>query len=125
MWMAAVLAALAALLAAAATQEASIHRSAEQRERRTALIWAARAGMEVAAERLLRDPTKYNGETWDERGIRVEIRVASRNDAYHVSVQANHAPSGRSVALERYFRRVGPKDRPRLEAAPVPPIADK
>jgi hypothetical protein len=95
-----------------------LHR--RQRELQAAAL--ARAGVELAADRLLRDPEGYRGESVElipEGRVRVEVRADPRRaDLFRVASAARYPGEGKDTALRtaaRTFRRTSRDGRVRLE----------
>ena len=83
----------------------------------------ARAGVELAAARLLTDPAGYQGETVEPvpgSEVRIEVRAESgKTDVFRVTGTAHFPRDGRGTAgrsVTRTFRRTSRGDQVRLEA---------
>ena len=88
-------------------------------------VWLARAGIEIAAERLLHEPASYTGETVElvpRSQVRIEIKSEKENMVLVIS--AAHYPTDDRDAVKtmtQRFRRIVEKERVRL----VPIVMEK
>jgi len=87
-------------------------------------LWLARAGVELAAGKLLADPTGYKGETTapiPHAQVRITVEPAKgQPNVFVVTSEARYPtdePHPVTELLSRRFRRVAEKDRVRLESA--------
>lgn len=114
-----VLGAIAIILGVVAQQQLSYRRQVQRRQAQLQARWLARAGIERAAARLLRDPEGYQGETLTPLpggNVRVVIRPDGK-DAYVVESSADFAsdPARAECTTTRRFRRTARKDRVSLD----------
>jgi hypothetical protein len=107
---------------------AAARRSLDQRQRQLQAEWLARAGLELAADRLLAGPSGYPGETVEllpGSQVRIEVRVEPEApDVFRVTSEARFPKEGRESvrrSVTRSFRRTSRDNRVRLEVVPVPP----
>jgi type II secretory pathway component PulJ len=112
---------LAVLLGSIALQFSINRRNAERRANQLQSLWLARAGLDLAAAKLLAN-ADYRGETTslvDEGALRIDVR--RDNDVYRVTAEATYPAAGLLPVVReasRTFRRVG-GERVRLEALAV------
>ncbi len=124
----ALLVAVAALLivavatASVARQCVVGRRLVERRQQHLQAEWLARAGVELAADRLLADPTTYRGETLElipGGRVRVEVRADPKAaDVFRVSSEARYPDDeadGTRCSATRSFRRTRRDGQVRLE----------
>ncbi len=117
---------VAALLAMVALHTTANHNLARRRHEQLQAAWLARAGVELAIERLLSRPGGYTGETaepipqgrvWvtveQEKGAPGTFRVTSEA---HYPVDAGKVPAERTVMCR--VRRVSEGERVRIEVVP-------
>lgn len=122
-WAVVVLAILSLLLTGITRQLLTTRQVLRQREQRVQADWLARAGIELAAARLLGDPSTYNGETLEpipNGRVKIEVRPEKdQSDTFVVTVEArfpaDDVKAGRRL-LERRFQRKVEKDRVHLIA---------
>jgi hypothetical protein len=127
MWVIVLLSLLTVLLAAVFAQTLAARRLLGRRQQHLEAVWLARAGVELAAGRVLEGPADYKGETTEivpGRSVRIEVRrepgagdVVLITSAARFTGQDNRPVSH---TLERRFRRVVAKDRVRLEPVVAP-----
>jgi hypothetical protein len=115
------LAVLSTLLAAIAWQIVANRRHLERRHYRYQSHWLARAGVELAAARLLADPA-YRGESATpipQSKVKIEVRRdATSADLFHITSEARYPDESREPvvrSVSRDFRRVQDGDKVRLE----------
>jgi hypothetical protein len=124
LWTVVVLAVLTAVLGTITAQLLAGRRSVEGRRNQLQAQWLARAGVELAAARLLADPAGYKGETVEVipgGTVRIEVRPEPESSGtFLVRSEARFPAGDRGVARSegRRFRRTVEKDRVRLEALP-------
>jgi hypothetical protein len=123
--------AVVAVLAAGITWNlAAGRRLLDQRQRQLQAEWLARAGVELAADRLLIEPSGYRGETVEllpGSQVRVDVRAEpGAPDVFRVTSDARF-PNGGKESVRRsvtgLFRRTRRDGQVRLEAVPLPPSA--
>jgi type II secretory pathway pseudopilin PulG len=124
LWALLVLSIVTVLTAALTKQLLLDRRSAEQRRQQAQCLWLARSGVEMAAERLLRDPAGYTGEMI-ELIPHSQIRIVVQAEKENVVVVTSEAryPTDDSPAVQtltRRYRRTVEKGVARLE-----PVTDK
>lgn len=100
------------------------HRLAERRLNRLQSAWLARAGIDLAAARLLEQPEKYRGETLELLpGSKLRITVeAEKGEPFRVRSEARYPADGKeSVARTLAYRikRLTDQGRVRVELQPV------
>jgi hypothetical protein len=128
-WVLVVLAVLTAVLGTITCQFLAGRSLVERRQNQLQARWLARAGVELAAARLLADPGGYKGETVEVvpgGKVRIEVRAESGSpDTFVVRSEGRFPAVERGVTRseERRFRRTVEKDRVRLEV--VPPDAGR
>jgi hypothetical protein len=126
------LALVAVLMAVVLAQCVASHRLLEGRHKQLQAGALARAGVELAADRLLTAPTGYQGETVEPipgAQVRIEVRAeAGTENVYRVTCEARYAGDGGDAVLrsaKRSFRRTIRDNQVRLEVVPedqfVPP----
>lgn len=116
---------VAAVAAAITWQCLAGRRLLERRQNQLQAEWLARAGVELAADRLLTDPSGYKGETVEivpEGRVRVEVRAEpGEANVFQVTSEARYPGEGRDAVLRsahRSFRRVTRGNAVRLEVVP-------
>jgi hypothetical protein len=116
------LAVLFVVLAAVAWQGIASRRMLGRREEQLQAQWLARAGLEMAAARLLSNPAGYQGESLaiiPRSLVRIEVESKGQSkDVFHATCEARFPaddPRPSVRVLTRRFRRVIEKDRARLE----------
>lgn len=121
-WMLMVLGLLTALIANIARQHFNNRRALQQRQKQLQADWLARAGLELAAARLLANPQGYTGEALTPiSGARLQITVAhepKEPPTFLIACEASYGtddpwPAVRS--LTGRFRRLIADDLVRLE----------
>jgi type II secretory pathway pseudopilin PulG len=112
--------AIVTILMGTITAQIFINRkTADRRENQLQALWLARAGLEVAAAKLLSGTEDYRGEALElipESTVRIEVQ--RQKDTFHVRSEANYsAGSPQPVVreLNRTYRRVTEGKRVRLE----------
>jgi hypothetical protein len=121
---------VAAVVTAAITwQSVAGRRLVESRQHQLQAEWLARAGIELAADRLLSDPAGYRGESVElvpGGRVRIEVRAEpGKADVFRVSSEALFPQDGRDRALRtvtRSFRRTTRDKQVRLEVIPEPGV---
>jgi hypothetical protein len=113
---------VAAVGAAVTWQCVAGRRLLERRQNQLQAAELARAGVELAADRLLTDPAGYTGETAElvpGAEVRVEVRAEpGKADVFRVTSEARVPRDGLESVLRtatRTFRRLRRGDRVRLE----------
>jgi hypothetical protein len=116
------LAVVATVTAAVTWQVLAGRRLVERRQHQLQADWLARAGVELAADRLLRDPAGYRGESVELAPgavVRVEVRPDPADaGVFRVTAEARFPPEGRDAgrrSVTRSFRRATRGDRVVLE----------
>jgi hypothetical protein len=116
---------VSALVATAGWHVLLNRRLAERREHQLQAGWLARAGLELAAARLLGDPEGYAGESAEPVArslVRVTVqREKGSPDTFRVVSEARYPTDARGVVvreLTRRLRRVSEGGRVRLEVLP-------
>ena len=113
-----VLTVVSLMLGTIAWQAAAHRRLLARQEDGRQATWLARAGVEIAAGKLLADPKGYDGETAAvlPNGP-VKIAVRREKDVYHVTAEAKYGTTGPPAVrtAEARFRRVEEKGAVRLE----------
>jgi hypothetical protein len=101
----------------------------DRRQNEIQAVWLARAGMELAAARLLTDPAGYTGESVElVPRSQIKIEVRSEPDAPNTYVVISEAryptnlPRPVMRSLTSRFRRIVDKDRTRLEMVSLTPV---
>jgi hypothetical protein len=119
----AALAIVSALLAAITWECVAGRRLVERRQVQLQADALARAGVELAAERLLRDPASYQGESVEllpGGRVRIEVRAdPKRTDLFQVTSEARYPGDGSERVVrsaKRTFRRTSRNNEVRLEA---------
>ncbi len=128
MWALVVLAVLTVVIGVITWESVTGYRRADHRQAQLQALWLARSGVELAAARLLADPTGYTGETLElipRSQVRIEVKNdPAQKDTLLVSCEARYPTDERESVLQtqsRRLRRVVDKDRVRLEVvAPEP-----
>jgi type II secretory pathway pseudopilin PulG len=128
-WALVVLAVLAATTAAVTAQLLANRRWLDQRHNQLQAAWLARAGAELAAARLLTDPSGYTGEAVEPipaSQVRVDVhREPGSPDTFRVTSEARYPTDGQVVVLrsvERRLRRTVANDRVRIEVLADAPV---
>jgi hypothetical protein len=131
-WMLIVLAVLSALLTAITWQHLSGRRTLDQRQKQLQAVWLARAGVELAAARLLSNPAEYKAESlslFPGSEVRLTVRTEpNMPNTFVVTSEAHYRtdePQPVTRVLTRQFRRVVDKERVRLEHAGQEPASAK
>lgn len=126
------LAVVAALAAAVAWQCMAGRRLLDRRQSELQAEWLARAGVELAADRLLADPAGYTGESVEllpGTRVRIEVRTdPAANDVFRVTSEARTAGGGTETVLRsagRTFRRTERDKAVRLEVVPQSEVASE
>jgi hypothetical protein len=121
-WAVVVLAVLTGMMAAITVQQFSSRRWIDQRQNQFQTIWLTRAGVELAADRLLKDPTGYKGESVELiPASQMKIDVRPEPDApntFRVTCEARYPTDGRPLVvrtLERRLRRTVENGRARID----------
>ena len=119
-WAITVLSVVTMLIAMLTKQLLSDRRVIEQRRQQAQSVWLARAGVELAAERLLRDPAAYKGETIEplpHAQVRIEVRP-EKGDVVLVTSEARFPTDEMPTVttLTHRFRRTVEKGQARLES---------
>jgi hypothetical protein len=116
------LAVVAAVTAAVTWQCLAGRRVVDRRQYQLQSEWLARAGVELAADRLLADPAGYRGETVElipESRVRIEVRAEpGMANVFRVTSEAHFPGDGRESVLRsttRLFRRTSRDRQVRLE----------
>jgi hypothetical protein len=111
-----------AVTAAVVWQFLAGRRMVEARQHQLQAEWLARAGVELAADRLLTDPTGYRGESVElvpGGRVRVEVRADPKMaDVFRVTSEAHFPQEGRDRVVRsvtRSFRRTVKDSQARLE----------
>jgi hypothetical protein len=124
MWTVVVLATLTTFLGLTVQHLLSSRRQLERREETIQATWLARAGFELACDRLLGDPSGYTGETVEllaAAPIAIKVQAAGK-DVFRVTSTARFRSGGgdRPVpnTLVRRIKRSVDRDRVRLEVLP-------
>jgi type II secretory pathway pseudopilin PulG len=98
LWALIVLGVLALTSAAAAWQFVAARRVLERRQHKVQALWLARSGGELAAARLLADPTGYAGEEVEpvpEGRVKITVQKdAAKPEAYRVRCEAQYPATG-------------------------------
>jgi hypothetical protein len=118
------MAALAIILSVVTRQIVAQRQMLDQRHRQFQAEWLARAGVEVAAGRLLRDASAYTEDRKDllpESEVHIAVEKMDQ-DSYRVTVDAvvaatETAPTGRTT--RRHFRRVEKGGEVSLQPIPI------
>jgi hypothetical protein len=118
-WLLVVLSILSAILYSATLQYTG-RRQLDQRERQVQADLLARAGIEMAAARLLADPANYTGETADlfaNGHVSVTVRAVDKSGNFELISEGRYETPGAKVTRSqtRRFRRVVEEGRARLE----------
>jgi type II secretory pathway pseudopilin PulG len=126
-WAVVVLSVVTAMTATLSWQIVADRRAVEQRRHQAQSLWLARAGIERAAERLLRDPAGYTEETV-ELLPRSQVRIVVRTEEEGVLLVTSEGryPTDDKPAVttrSQRFRRTVEKGEARLE--PVTATAAK
>jgi hypothetical protein len=118
---------LGSLMALITWQSLAGRRALDRRQNEIQAVWLARAGIELAAARLLTNPTGYTGESVELiPGSQIKIEVRSEQEepnTYVVSSEVHYSsdlPHLVIRSLTSRFRRVVDKDRARLEIVVSP-----
>ncbi len=121
-WTLVVLSVLSVVLATITSQFLTSRRWLDRRRDQIQTLWAARAGVELAASRLLSNPAGYEGESWEAiPGSQVRIAVRREPDSpsvFQVTSTARFSTNrsdGVARTLTRRFQRIVEKDRVRIE----------
>jgi hypothetical protein len=116
------LAIVAVVMAAITWQCLAARRLVEHRQQQLQAEWLARAGVELAADRLLTDPAGYRGESVEPipgAWVRIEVRAdPAAADVFRVTSEARFPADGRGAVLRsatRSFRRTTRDKQVRLE----------
>ena len=119
----AALAIVSALLAAITWECVAGRRLVERRQVQLQADALARAGVELAAQRLLRDPASYQGESVEllpGGHVRIEVRAdPKRTDVFQVTSEARYPGDGSERVVrsaKRTFRRTSRNNEVQLEA---------
>ncbi len=130
-WALVVLAVLTVVMGVITWQSVTGFRRADHRQAQLQALWLARSGVELAAARLLDDPTGYTGETLTlipRSQVRIEVKTDPKQDnTFLVTCEARYPADERDSVLRsqlRRLRRVVEKDRVRLEVV-APATAGK
>jgi hypothetical protein len=114
---------VAAVTAAVTWQCLAVRHLLDRRQNELQAEALARAGVELAADRLLTDPAGYKGETVEPVAgseVRIEVRAEpGATDVFRVTSAARFPRDGRARAgrsVTRTFRRTTRGDQVRLEA---------
>ncbi|HXG10569.1 MAG TPA: hypothetical protein VNK04_12480 [Gemmataceae bacterium] len=125
-WAVVVLAVLGLVTGAIVWQMLAARRWQERRENQVQAGWLARSGLELAAARLLNDPTGYEGESAEIiPGSKVRIEVQSEPgvlETYRVTSEARCPADGPNAVVRsvtRRLRRITEKGQVRIEVVPV------
>jgi hypothetical protein len=125
-WMLIVLAALTALFGTITWQHLAGRRVLEQRHKQLQAEWLAQAGVELAAARLLNDPTGYRGETVTLLpGGEVRITVQFVDEVFCVTSEARYRTDEPPIVMRSITRRFRRRSDPKgvyleLDTAPGP-----
>lgn len=118
-----VLSLLAVVLAAASWQVGANRRAVARRVQQRQAVWLARAGAEMAVQKVLAD-ADYKGETAELLpGAKIEITVSRAKDVFTIHSVARYpadAPRLSMRTITRRFRRTGQGAAVRLEPLPAP-----
>jgi len=121
-WALVVMTLLTVLIGTLIAQIRASRRLLDRRQNQLQVEWLARAGMELAAARLLSKPGGYKEESvelTEHAQVRIEVKgEKDSSDTYQVTSQARfptNSPETVELALARRFRRKIEKDRVRLE----------
>jgi hypothetical protein len=122
LWVVVILALLAAVMGMVLFQVRTGIRQLDQRQNRLQAEWLARAGLDLAAARLLDQPTGYSGESLELMPhAQVHVEVKGRPgapDVFEVTSIAHYPIEDRATVVRtetRHFRRTIDKGRVRLE----------
>jgi hypothetical protein len=119
-----VMAALAVVLSVVTLQIVSQRQLVRQRQRQLQAEWLARAGVELAAARLLEKPAGFVEETAEllpDTKVRIVVEKLDQ-DSYTVSVEAEVGPAEDAVVVRTAsarFRRTDSDGVIRLQAVPL------
>jgi hypothetical protein len=115
---------VSAVAAAVVWQCLAGRRVLEHRHNQLQAEWLARAGVELAADRLLTDPAGYRGEVVEPvpgAEVRIEVRAGPGADVFRVTSFAVFPRKDREAvrrSAARTFRRTSQGGRVRLEVVP-------
>jgi hypothetical protein len=122
LWALVVIALLTALVGTLIAQIRASRRQLEHRQNQLQVEWLVRAGLELAAARLLSNPASYKDESLkliEHSQVNIKAETDARTpDTFQVSSQANYptdSPEAVEFSLARRFRRLIEKDRVRLK----------
>jgi hypothetical protein len=128
LWALIVVTVLTVMLALITTEFLAARRVADRRHNQVQSAWLARAGVELAAARLLDNPTGYSGESvtlLPESEIRIDVRAGPEApDTFVVTSEARYPKTGSEMVLRsitRRLRRVQEKDRVHIEGEVAEP----
>jgi hypothetical protein len=118
-WAITVFAVVTTLTAVLTKQLLTDRQNIERRRQMAQTTWLARAGVELAAEHLLRDPDGYKGETIEpvpRSQLRIEVRT-EKPDILLVTSEAHFPTDDRAAVktMTHRFRRTVDKGKATLE----------
>lgn len=121
-WVVVVMGVLTSILGLLTVQMLTNRRVLDLRQNQAQSLWLARAGIELAADRLLADPANYKGESLElipESKVRIEVQaVKDEPNTFEVTSEASYpvARAGTATRSEsRRFRRIVEKGQVHLE----------
>jgi hypothetical protein len=120
------LAVVSVVMATVTSELMTARRLLDHRQQQLQADWLARAGVELAAARLLSEPAGYEGETVElipDAEVRVVIRAeAGEPGTFHVHSEARYprrGPNGVTRSCTRVLRRTQQGNEVRIQVVPA------